>query len=129
MPEFEIYEPNIRQNINRRNNRVTGSKIFSYYGIPNEPGIFHLDDYFHWVYFNTRLNDYDTLNSSISIRTFGESRKNEQILSNDLGPFYDRIGLEDNNLQKRGKSQFISTFATGFILVLLAGAGFIAFKS
>lgn len=129
MPEFEIYEPNITQNINRRNNRVTGSKIFSYYGIPNEPGIFHLDDYFHWVYFNTRLNDYDTLNSSISIRTFGESRKNEQILSNDLGPFYDRISLEDNDLQKRGRSQFISTFATGFILVLLAGAGFIAFKS
>ncbi len=129
MPEFEIYDPNIRQNINRRNNKVSGSKVFSYYGIPNEPGIFPLDDYFQWVYFNTRKNDYDTLNSSISIRTFGESRKNEQILSNDLGPFYDRIDLEENSLQKRGKSQFISIFATGFILVVLAGAGFIAFKS
>lgn len=129
MPAFEIYEPNIQQNINRRNNKVTGSKTFSYFGIPNEPGIYQLGDYFNWVYFNTRDNEYDTLRSSVSLRAFGESRKNEQILSNDLGPFYDRIQLEDNTLQKRGRSQFISTFATGFILVLIAGAGFIAFKS
>ncbi len=129
MPTFEIYEPNIRQNINRRNNKVTGSKTFTYYGIPNEPGIFPLDEYFEWIYFNTRKDDYDTLRSSISVRGFGESRKNVRILSNDLGPFYDRIDIEDNVLQKRGRSRFISTFATGFILVLLVGAGFIAFKN
>ncbi len=128
-PDFEFYEPNIQQSINRRNNKVTGSKTFSYYGIPNEPGISRLGDYFSWIYFNTAKNVYDTLKSSISIRTTGESRKNEQILSNDLGPFYDRIELEDNTLRKRGRSQFISTFATGFILLLLAGAGFIAFKN
>lgn len=128
-PDFEFYEPNIRQSINRRNNKVTGSKTFAYYGIPNEPGIYRLGDYFLWIYFNTEINEYDTLKSSISIRTTGESRKNEQILSNDLGPFYDRIELEDNTLRKRGRSQFISNFATGFILILLVGAGFIAFKN
>jgi len=128
-PHFEVYEPSIQQSINRRNNKVTGSKTFSFFGIPNEPGIYRLGNYFSWVYFNTTKDEYDTLTSSMSIRVMGESRKNEQILSNDLGPFYDRIELEDNTLQKRGRSQFISTFATGFILILLAGAGFIAFKN
>jgi hypothetical protein len=126
--DMEIYEPNISQNINRRNNKVTGSKTFSYYGIPNEPGIYQLKDYFQWIYFNTQKRTYDTLASTVSLRAFGESRKNEQILSNDLGSFYDRISFEDNTLQNRGRSQFIRSFATGFILLLLVGAGFIAFK-
>ena len=39
---FEFYEPNIVQNIRRSSNRVTGSKKFDYFGIPNEPGIYEL---------------------------------------------------------------------------------------
>ena len=61
---FEIYPPNIRQNINRGNSRVTGDKSFNYYIIPNEPGEFELSDYFSWIYFNPVLNTYDTLTSS-----------------------------------------------------------------
>ena len=125
---FEFYEPNMEQKINRRNNKVTGSKTFSYFGIPNEPGLYHLGDYFSWIYFNTVKEEYDTLVSTISLRVTGESRKNERILSNDLGPFYDRIEFGDNALQKRNRSRFVNIFANSIILIMLAGAGFIAFR-
>ena len=126
--DFEFYEPNIQQKINRRNDRVTGSKNFNYYGIPNEPGVYKLGDYFSWIYFNTSNEEYDTLKSSLSIRATGESRKNQQILSNDLGAFYDRLELEDNQLQARARSSLYSIFANVAILLMLVGAGFIAFR-
>jgi len=69
---FDFYDPNILQNINRRNNRVTGSKSFSYYGIPNEPGDYQLGDYFQWIYFNPRKEKYDTLSSTIYIPDLGD---------------------------------------------------------
>ncbi len=125
---IEFYEPNMEQKINRSNNKVTGSKSFSYFGIPNEPGVYQLGDYFSWIYFNTVIEEYDTLVSTISLRVTGESRKNERILSNDLGPFYDRIEFEDNALQKRNRSPFVNIFANSIILIMLAGAGFIAFR-
>src|SRR5690606_25943671 len=34
---FEIYDPSIRQDINRGNNRVSGTKSFRYFMIPSEP--------------------------------------------------------------------------------------------
>ena len=49
---FEFYEPNIVQNIRRSSNRVTGSKKFDYFGIPNEPGIYELGDFIKWIFFD-----------------------------------------------------------------------------
>ena len=60
---FEFYEPNVRQDITRQNNRVPGTKSFSYFMIPKEPGEYRLGDYFQWVYFNPKLVKYDTLKS------------------------------------------------------------------
>jgi len=127
-PNFDFYEPNVEQKINRRNNKVTGSKSFNYFGIPNEPGTYTLGDYFSWIYFNTARNVYDTLISSISLRVTGESRKNEQILSHDLGPFYNGLEFEDNVIQNRHRSSLVNVFANSIILIMLAGTGFLAFR-
>ena len=51
---FEFYEPNVRQDINRQNNRVTGTKSFDYFMIPKEPGKYKMSNYFQWVFFNPR---------------------------------------------------------------------------
>lgn len=126
--DIDIYDPNIQQKINRRGLSVTGSKTFSYYGIPKEPGEYDLGRYFNWVYFNTKENKYDTLTSQIKLKVTGESRKNEQILSNDLGPFYDLIDIEDNTLKKQARGPNTNIFANIFILAMLVGAGFVAFK-
>src|SRR5690606_12442322 len=95
---FEFYEPNVRQNISRDKNRVSGSKAFSYYLIPREPGTFKLGDYFQWVYFNPTKEKYDTLQSKLTVYVTGESKKNETIQSTDLGHFYQKIDGTDNSL-------------------------------
>jgi hypothetical protein len=42
---------------------VRGSKSFTYYAIPNEPGDFNLGDYVSLVYFDPYEEKYDTLKS------------------------------------------------------------------
>jgi len=126
--DIEFYKPNIEQNIRRSNNSVTGAKSFSYYGIPNEPGTYNLEDYFQWVFFNTRKNNYDTLKSAVVIHVTGESKKNETIIANDLGPFYDLIEVEDNTLIRQNDWQRIKIIANAFILLILATSAYVLFK-
>jgi hypothetical protein len=116
---FDFYPPNIRQNIMRGNNRVTGTKTFNYQVIPNEPGSYHLGDYIYLVYFDPYRESYDTLLSDIEISVTGESKKNVAILSNDVGSFYDIIELESNTLRNRTKTSAIQWIANVFIVFLL----------
>ena len=125
---MEFYPPNIRQNINRGNNRVTGNKTFNYYIIPNEPGDYDLSDFFEWVFFNPVSESYDTLRSEITVNVTGESKRNNQILSNDMGSFYDQIEIESNQLKAMHKDEWLKTFANLFILVMLGASIYLIFK-
>jgi hypothetical protein len=125
---MEFYPPNIRQNINRGNNRVTGNKTFNYYIIPNEPGDYDLNEFFEWVFFNPESETYDTLRSDITVNVTGESKRNNQILSNDMGSFYDQIEIESNQLKAMHKDEWIKTFANLFILVMLGASIYLVFK-
>src|SRR5690606_41645716 len=69
---FEFYEPNVRQNINRQNGKVTGSKSFNYFLIPREPGTYDLGRYFSWIFFNPKKGQYDTLRSNLTAYVTGE---------------------------------------------------------
>jgi len=126
---FDFYDPNVTQNINRRNGRVTGSKSYAYFGIPKEPGEYGLGDYFEWVFFNPRYNKYDTLRSSKKLIVSGESMKNEAIQSNDLGNFYDRIAFEDNKLTSTNQFEWIKIIANILILGMLGFSGVFIFGS
>lgn len=125
---FDFYDPNVEQNINRKNNRVTGSKSFSYYGIPNEPGTYDLGDYFSWIYFNPNTERYDTLRSELVINAKGESKKNQTIIASDMGSFYDRINLEKNKLVNRDKFANLEIYANLFILLMLGTTAYVMFK-
>ena len=125
---MEFYPPNIRQNVNRGNNRVTGNKTFNYYIIPNEPGDYDLSDFFEWVFFNPDSETYDTLRSEITVNVSGESKRNNQILSNDMGSFYDQIEIESNQLKAMHKDEWLKTFANLFILIMLGASIYLVFK-
>ncbi|MEX2336844.1 MAG: BatD family protein [Fulvivirga sp.] len=125
---FEFYDPNSTQNINRRNNRVTGSKSYDYFAIPKEPGQYELKDYFKWIFFNPKTDQYDTLMSEFSVDVTGESKKNQGIQSNDLGTFYDQIAIEDNDLIKTDSAEWIKIFVNILILAMLATTVVIIFK-
>ena len=94
-------------------------KQFNYYGIPNEPGEYHLKDYFNWIFFNTKTEQYDTLSSELVLNVSGESKRNLSISSNDLGSFYDIIEFENNKLTSRVGDVYTKIFANIFILIML----------
>ncbi len=126
--EFEFYEPNVRQDINRQNNRVTGTKSFNYFLIPKEPGTYKLKDYIRWVFFNTSTKKYDTLKSALTIKVSGESKKNESIRSNDLGTFYDKIESTDNSLRVIANNRWQKWTFNVFILLMLVASAYFVFK-
>ncbi|BDC98200.1 BatD family protein [Persicobacter psychrovividus] len=119
--DIEFYPPNIRQNINRNNNRISGSKTFTYYGIPREPGTYKLSDFFYWVYFDPSKQAYDTLRPRKTITVTGQSQKFVTIESNNLGEFYNRIGKDDNELEALEPVNYWQWI--GNILIVLAVTG------
>lgn len=126
--DFDFYEPNVQQNVRRAQNVVSGTKAFTYYGIPGEPGSFKMKDYLFWVYFDPDKEAYDTLKSDLVVAVTGESRKNEYISSNDFGTFYDQIEFEDNTLSNLTKGSFLRIFGNLFILVMFGATAFFTYK-
>ncbi|MFM7431321.1 MAG: hypothetical protein ACKO1F_15675, partial [Flammeovirgaceae bacterium] len=120
--------PNVKQNINRENGRVTGTKSFSYFMIPKEPGMFAMKDYFKWVFFNPKTKKYDTLQSNQTVNVIGESQKNQSIESNDLGSFYDRADSTDNQLKSMATTNWIKIAINIFIGLMLLAAAYLVFK-
>lgn len=125
---FEFYEPSIQQNINRQNSRVTGTKSFTYFIIPQEPGDYRMRDLLQWVYFNPSLKKYDTLIARSAVVVNGESLKNESIESTDTGSFYDKISSTDNSLRTSSDSGWIIPVLGAFILLMLSGSAYLVFK-
>lgn len=125
---LDVYPPNISQDINRGGGRVTGSKNYSYFGIPNEPGKYDLKDYFSWVYFDPKREVYDTLSATVELDVTGESKKNVSISSTDLGSFYDAIETTPNQLRKLSDDKTQLVIANILILVMLGAAGYLYFK-
>jgi hypothetical protein len=126
--KFDLYPPTIRKTVNRRNGGVTGNHSFGFYAIPNEPGVYDLGDYFNWTYFNPRTEEYEVLQSNITVQVSGESKKNETILATDLGSFYDIIDLQDNQLKSRHQYEYLKIFANIFILVMLVLTAIFIFR-
>lgn len=125
---FDFYTPNLRQNINRSNNKVRGSKDFNYYGIPNEPGEFELGDQISLIYFDPYEEKYDTLKSNIKVFVTGESKKNVSISSNDLGSFYNMIDIEDNKLENINKKGIVKLIGNIFIVMMIGLTLFFIFR-
>jgi hypothetical protein len=125
---FDFYEPNVKQNITRENGRVAGTKSFSYFMIPKEPGTYNLSNYFEWVFFNPETKKYDTLKSQQTVNVIGESQQNQAISSNDLGSFYDRIDATDNSLKSISSEGWMKWSVNILLVLILGGVGYIALK-
>ena len=62
------------------------------------------------------------------INVTGESKKNETIIANDLGQFYDLIEVEDNSLMSKSDWDRVKLVANAFILLILAASAYVVFK-
>ncbi len=125
---LEIYEPNVKQEIARSGNRISGSKSFRYFMIPTEPGHYDLGKYFQWVYFSPTRKVYDTFASEIQVNIIGESKKNEAIESYDPGNFYDGAAVADNTLQPFANRSWTKWIFQGFIVVMIGMSTFLLLR-
>lgn len=96
--------------------------------IPKEPGRYKLGDYYQWVFFNPKTAKYDTLKSKLTLNVTGESKKNEAILANDAGNFYNKISTLDNHLVVSSESNWIKWALNGFIVVMLGASVYLVIK-
>jgi len=125
---FDFFEPNVKQNIKRENGRVAGTKAFSYFIIPKEPGNYNLKDNVRWIFFNPRTKKYDTLKSNVSLVVTGESKKNEFISSSDGESFYDRISLADNTLRSSTSGRWMKIGMNIFAVLMLGASVWLMFR-
>ncbi len=116
---FQVYPPNVNQQVNISNGKVHGSKTFSYFIEPQEPGEANLSDYFHWVFFNPKTSRYDTLRPQLPLLVTGESKQNAFIAANDMGGFYDLIQHEGNELVSIHRPHWLRYMAGGGLAVFL----------
>lgn len=119
---FDIYEPNIRQTISRTQGKVTGSKTFSYYLIPKEPGSYPMRELFQWIYFDPVRQRYDTLLPAVQIRVSGESQQNLAIESSAPGSFYDRLWAADYTPYRPGSTSWLRWLFYGVAGLLFLAA-------
>lgn len=116
---LEFFDPNMKQSISRGSGRVVGSKKFSYFLVPQEPGIYDLGNRIFMVYFDPARKQYDTLRSAKKLEVTGESMTNLLMASNDATSFYDRIADADNSLSHRGDNDYVRLLMNGLILLIL----------
>jgi hypothetical protein len=125
---LEFFDPNMRQSIGRGNGRVTGSKKFSYFLVPQEPGIYDLGSRVFMVYFDPILKKYDTLRSGKKLEVSGESMTGLLMTSNDATSFYDRISEADNSLSHRTDNDYVRFLMNGLILLILGASVYLFVK-
>lgn len=127
--KLEIYPPNTKENITRSGTSVMGTKTFSYYIMPKEPGTYNLSDYIQFIYFDTKKKAYDTLRSDYTLEVTGGSLKNKSISdASATGLFYDRIETEPNEIQQFADYDWLKTIVNIFIVLALGLSLFLLFK-
>jgi len=115
---IDFYPPNSQQIIKREKGKVFGSKKFSYYAVPNEPGSYNLSNNIEWVFFNTQKNLYDTLKTKVKVSVTGESKNNLVTDFNNSDSFLEIIKSKSNIL-KSNKKQIENSIFLNIIIITL----------
>lgn len=126
--EFEQYTPKVSENINRRQERISGSKTFEYILIPRYPGQKAIKPVTFSFYDLTRKEYVTLTSSSLDLKVeqgaagatpyiAGGSREDVQMLSQDIR----FIKATQSGFSMRG--QYLHTSGLFIILLLLPVAG------
>ena len=119
-PALTVYEPTEATNTRKTGSTVIGIKQFSYYVVPNQPGRHKLGEYFNWIYFNTRLEKYDTLRAKTIVTATGQLAKGDSLLPIDPSAFYDKLGAASNNLRPLEEESSLRGLVNGLIFLMFA---------
>lgn len=126
---FNFYPPHIQQSVQRAGQRVSGWKTFNFHSIPKEAGTYDFKNYFRWIFFNPNTQRYDTLRAKAQIRVSGESLRNLEISSANVGDFYKDLENESNTLSHNDFRQTIRYVVNVAMLLMLMGTLFLIYWS
>jgi hypothetical protein len=116
---WEIYPPNVRQNIERRAGRVMGSKMFTYSILSKDTGTYQLADFFHLVFFNPAKQKYDTLRPKAAFSVTGMSKQIASISEADQDSFYRLIQTASNKISSTDYQDMLKSIANVLLLLML----------
>lgn len=119
MALFDIYPPDIENNIVRQKNRIAGAKTFRYQVIPKQSGRFMMNNLVFWVYFNPKKQYYDTLRSSLTLSVVGENVQNTQLSTSDAESVYTGIEQWDSMKPVVDYQTIIRNIANILIVIML----------
>ncbi len=124
---FDFFPPQINQTIGFFGNQESGLKTSAYQIIPKKAGVYHLKNYFNWIFFNLKTNEYDTLRSGIKISVEGSDLQNINLSTEKLDPVYEDIlrPNHDKNINLNRKT--INTWGNMGLLILLLAVMVIIF--
>lgn len=119
MALFDVYPPDIENNIVRQRNSIAGAKTFRYQVIPKQSGNFTMNNLVFWVYFNPKKQTYDTLRSTLSLSIVGETVQNTQLVTSDAESVYTGIEQWDSLKPVVDYQTIIRNIANILIVIML----------
>ncbi|MDQ3290188.1 MAG: BatD family protein [Bacteroidota bacterium] len=125
---LEVYPPQIKENLMRRNERISGSKLFQYSIVPKVPGTFPLSRLLQFIYFDPVRERYDTLTSRLTLKVSGRIDKDAVIGTGITGDFYKLIETEDNTLVSIHKFEELKLYTNLIVLLLLTISVYLFFR-
>ena len=128
IPALEVYPPQIKENLLRQQQQISGSKRFLYSIVPKTPGQFPLRQLLQFIYFDPKRERYDTLTSRFTLRVSGTVDRDAAIGAGVGGDFYKLIQTEDNSLVSMHNFEKLKLYTNLIVLLLLAISIFIFFK-
>ena len=109
---FELYPPEVRQNMQASLGAVRGTKKFEYTLVPRQKGTFPLQGYFQWIYFDPVRAQYDTLRS---MKTIEVSGSNESVAESVMPLGENRVYA---NLERLNSSELYTNYNVIFRFVM-----------
>jgi hypothetical protein len=125
---LDIYPPKIHKEISFQNGKMLGSKSFTYFITPKEPGDYTLGDFIKFPFFNVENKRLDTLISKIPMKIKGESLKNTYISTNHPDDFYNSATSAPNLLKPLEKEDPLAFYVNILILMMLLTSAVIVIK-
>jgi hypothetical protein len=116
---FDFYPPERSQEIKRSYFRVSGETTFDYFLVPRKDGVFPLNRYFQWIYFDPAKEKYDTLRSEKKLEVKGEDYKLGNIsLSGSMG-LYDNLEVLDSTEESFNYKGFFKAISNALVIILI----------
>lgn len=122
---FDVYPPDLENNVLREKGRIAGAKTFRYQIIPKQNGSFALNNMIFWVYFNPQKQMYDTLHSTLKLTIKGENIRTTQLASSESESVYTGIEHWDTTKSIIDYQTIIRNIANVLVIIMLVGMIFI----